>query len=121
MSDLDKLFSAALKKPHASAVTETGAVVDLEPTTDEATPVTQVTTPAPVPEGKAFHLWDDANPRVISFFQIRMPEPLKRKIEWLASRQPGGGSGKQHKITLAALEREIDRLVAKELKDAKAK
>ena len=116
MSDLDNLFNAALKKPHASAVTEDGAVVDLKPETDEVTPVTQVTSPAEpaVQEGKGGHPWDAGNPRVISFFQIRMPEPLKMKIEFLASKLPG--TGKQHKIALSALEREIDRMIAKELK-----
>lgn len=121
MSDLDKLFDAALKKPHASAVTETGAVVELpEPKAEEVTQVTQVTTPAvpAAPEGKGGYLypWDDANPRVISFFQIRMPEPLKRKIEWLDARNPSREKSSQHKIALAALEREIDRLIARELK-----
>lgn len=119
MSDLDKLFDAALKKPNASAVTETGAVVELGHSVKapEVTQVTKVTAPtnsAPAEQGA--NPWDDANPRIISFFQIRMPEPLKIKIEWLASRHLGEGKGSQHKIALAALEREIDRMIAKELK-----
>lgn len=119
MSELDKLFNAALKKPTASAVTEEGDVVNIEAPHE----VTQVTTPT---QPEAAHEpaglpWDEANPRVISFFQIRMPEPLKMKIEWLELQhrmkgERSGSRGLQHQIALTALEREIDRLVAKELK-----
>lgn len=125
MSDLDKLFDAALKKPTASAVTESGAIVELPETTTEVTPVTPVTAAdAPQPQGKGGHAypWDDANPRVKCYFQIRMPETLKRKIEWLEiqhmmrGERGKSGKGMQHEIALAALEREIDRIVAKELK-----
>ena len=117
MSDLDILFDQALKKPGASVVTASGKVVELPPKDEvtEVTPVThvtKVTASKSEPKGEGGMPWDDANSRVISFFQIRMPEPLKLKIEWLAARHLAEGKGSQHKIALSALEREIDRMIA---------
>lgn len=125
MSDLDKLFDAALKKPHASAITEGGAVVSIEPVA-EVSQVTEVTEVTAAPQQGAVTVlpanlpWDNTDPRVKLYFQVRMPEPLKRKIEWLELQRLMRGErrsrGMQHDIVLGILEREIDRLVAKELK-----
>lgn len=128
MSDLDKLFDAALKKPHASAITEGGAVVSIEPATEvtevtevsQVTEVTATTQQAVATTPPANMPWDKADSRVKLYFQVRMPEPLKRKIEWLELQRLLRGErrsrGMQHDIVLGILEREIDRLIAKELK-----
>lgn len=105
--DVDALMDQVMKKPSASGVSESGEVVVMreEGVTTEA----QQRPAQPLP-------WESANDRVISFFQIRMPEPLKLKIEWLAVRNFGDGKSSQHKIALKALEREIDRMIAREVK-----
>lgn len=122
MSDLDKLFNEALKKPEASAVTESGNVVKLDTPANEVTQVTapEAETPVAVPPIPGLP-WEGVDPRILSFFQIRMPEPLKKKIEWLELQrllrgERSNSRGMKHEIALSALEREIDRLVAKELK-----
>lgn len=46
--------------------------------------------------------WDDANPRVVAGFQLRLPEPLHRKLAWIAANTPGQSS--IHAFVLAAVE-----------------
>lgn len=102
----NQLIDEALKRPASTLVTEGGDVMSAEPLAAE------LTSDMDMP-------WANANPRIISYVQIRMPEPLKLKLEWLHARQLGQAKQSQHAIALAALEREIDRLVAKARKGVK--
>lgn len=119
-TDIDARIAAALKPPIPTVVSESGEVSvvpgkepeDKEMGRSEAAPEPAAPAAPTLP-------WDGANERIVSFFQVRMPEPLKLKIEWLDSRNIGKKRRGQHQIVLDALEREIDRLVAKELKGAK--
>ncbi|MEO9387215.1 hypothetical protein [Chromobacterium phragmitis] len=54
--------------------------------------------------------WVDANPRVIENFQLRIPEPLKKKLEWVANNTP---KASQHSLALTALEKMLDRMIRK--------
>lgn len=104
---LNRLMDQALKRPDPTAVTADGQVIEAPAKQNE--PIETPSTGHDLP-------WEDANERIVAYFQIRMPEPLKLKIEWLGSRRIGGTKESQHQIALKALEREIDRMVAKELK-----
>lgn len=109
---LSAIYDEALKRPDTTIVSESGNV----------TQVTNVSDAAPE-EGVEFTNtdddtpWSSANPRIIGFYQIRMPEPLKLKLEWLYSHQSNLNNGAQkesrHAIALGALTREIDRMIAK--------
>ena len=59
--------------------------------------------------------WDDANPRVKSFVQVRMPEPLGIKLKWVKDRTPGVSS--VHELVLGALEDMIEKRIAEILKE----
>lgn len=115
---LDAVIDQALQQPPVTIVAESGAITQVA---GEPAPPAQET-PVGAGQGRARQLpWETANERIIHYFQVRMPETLKLKLEWLElqSRIKGerpGTKGMQHKIVLTILEREIDKLVAKELK-----
>lgn len=104
---VDQIIDDALKPPSSTLVNEAGDVTTTEPPGEP-----ELTADMDMP-------WANAEPRILSFFQIRMPEPLKLKIQWLHARQLGTKKESQHAIALAALEREVDRLVAKAHKASK--
>lgn len=55
--------------------------------------------------------WKDKNPRVICYFQARLPEPLKEKLATVARLTPRTGKKavSEHSILLEELERGLDR------------
>ena len=55
--------------------------------------------------------WKDKNPRVICYFQARLPEPLKEKLAVVARLTPRTGKRmvSEHSILLDELERGLDR------------
>lgn len=55
--------------------------------------------------------WRDKNARVICYFQVRMPEPLKEKLAVVTRLTPRTGKKavSEHSIVLEALERDLDR------------
>ncbi len=55
--------------------------------------------------------WKDKNPRVICYFQARLPEPLKEKLAVVARLTPRTGKRmvSEHSILLEELERGLDR------------
>lgn len=110
--NLGDAIQSALRPPPVTIVGEDGAVTQLGPAV------------APAAEEGARQIqdmpWEQGNPRVISYFQLRLPEPLKIKLDWLYTSQkvePGEKRQSAHQIAIAAFEREIDRLIAKALKE----
>lgn len=54
--------------------------------------------------------WKNKNPRVICYFQVRMPEPLKEKLAVVARLTPRTTKAvSEHSIVLEAIERDLDR------------
>lgn len=128
-TSVSDLIDKALEKPPVTVVAESGAVTHIEAPIEPqaAAPAAQA---APVNDSDLVSgatgeglPWEDANPRILSFFQLRLPEPTKLKLEWLLAKElaaskhlPKSDRPSQHSIALEALERELDRLVAKHLK-----
>ncbi|MGA6925978.1 MAG: hypothetical protein WBY88_09865 [Desulfosarcina sp.] len=65
--------------------------------------------PNPPPE-KTTYPWDTADPEIIKVFNLRLPKPLKLKLEFIAARSPHS----IHRFIMdeveAAVERELERL-----------
>lgn len=59
--------------------------------------------------------WDDANPRVKSYVQVRMPEPLGIKLKYVKDRTPGVSS--LHDLVLSTLEEMVEKRLAEILKE----
>lgn len=62
--------------------------------------------------------WKDKNPRVIEYFQLRLPEPLHAKLLFVAAMTPrsaakGSRTPSAHSIALDALEKELDKRLRK--------
>lgn len=62
--------------------------------------------------------WKDKNPRVIEYFQLRLPEPLHAKLLFVAAMTPrstakGSRMPSAHSIALDALEKDLDRRLRK--------
>lgn len=60
------------------------------------------------------HPWDHANPKYKPHVQLRTPEPLKMKLDFLAERHARGHKSMQD-ILIHAVERYVDELLAEEL------
>ncbi len=131
---MSALLTQAMADPAPAAISESGNIVTLtQPAPEAAAPTPEPVATAPSDRavssgaGEAITLevaqpalkivMEGADPNVITFFQIRMPETLKRKIEWLHAKQLGSRQRQSmHAIALSALEREVDRLIRAELK-----
>lgn len=112
-----QMIDEALKKPATTVVAESGTVTTIDPPAAEAAPAS---TPGSDIAGTFASPWEEGNERIINFFQIRMPEPLKMKLDWLHATQkvaPGSKRLSTHHIALTALERELNRLIAKAQKE----
>lgn len=117
---LDAVIDQALQQPPVTVVAESGAVTQVH-TEPAGTDHSAAEKTSEAGQGRApKQAWDEADPRIIHYFQVRMPEPLKLKLEWLEiqMRLQGERTGKglQHKIVLTSLEKEINKLIAKALK-----
>ncbi len=53
--------------------------------------------------------WDDANPEVIKTFNLRLPQPLKMKLQYIIERSPKS----MHKFIMD----EVEKAVKRELKE----
>jgi hypothetical protein len=58
--------------------------------------------------------WDHANPKYKPHVQLRTPEPLKLKLDFLAERHAGGHRSMQE-ILIYAVEQYVAELLAEEL------
>lgn len=52
--------------------------------------------------------WDDANPEIIKTFNLRLPQPLKMKLDYIVERSPKS----MHKFIMD----EVEKAVKRELK-----
>ena len=60
------------------------------------------------------HPWDSANPKYKPHVQLRVPEPLKMKLDYLAARHPRGHKSMQE-ILIFAVEQYVAELLPEEL------
>jgi hypothetical protein len=62
-----------------------------------------------LPKRKIVHPWDKADPEVIKVFNLRMPKPLKLKIEYITNRSPLS----MHAFIMDAVEKAVSRELKK--------
>lgn len=73
-----------------------------------------VATPAPAPEPAYPWLSPLVRKDIVKVFNLRVPEPTKLKLQWLAESSPKS----MHQIALDAVEAEVERMVRERTRQA---
>lgn len=111
VTDMSELIRGATEKPAPMVIGEKQDVIEQKPPTPEK-PRQRASKPRPgkgrAPTAPAWP-WSDANPKITKFVQVRMPEPLDIKLDWI--KQNSIGQISKHEIILKAIEAAADRLV----------
>lgn len=102
-------IEAIVKEVNALVETPVAAPVQAPP----RAPSPKKAAPTPKPDKQTLP-WEDANPKIKSFVQVRAPEPLALKLKWIKENSLGVNS--VHDLILNTLEEMADKRIKAILK-----
>lgn len=123
ITDLSSLIRGATEKPAPIVLGDKSSTIEQPAATPVTTKKTSAraavkiaTKPKPAAEqgrapAKEAYPWDDANPKVMKFVQVRMPEDLHAKLAWIKANSIGVPS--VHDLMLSAITADADSRIAR--------
>lgn len=103
VTDLRELISSATEKPAPVILGDKADAIDKKA---PAAKIKAEKGRAPVKEA---YPWETANPKIIKFVQVRTPEPLLNKLDYIKANTLGNNG--RHEIILQILELAADKMI----------